>query len=73
MSVDSEMKEGYGETECDRAMSEDGDVLCVVNEGLEGVRRGVEARQGVMVAAQRRQEYHFKRSKNNITLLSYPI
>ena len=34
MSVDNEMKEGYGETECDKAMSEDGDVLCVVYEGF---------------------------------------
>ena len=35
MSVDNEMKEEYGETECDKAMSEDGDVLCVVYEGFE--------------------------------------
>ena len=35
MSVDNEMKEGYGETECDKAMSEDGDALCDVYEGFE--------------------------------------
>ena len=34
MNVDNERKEGYGETECDKAMSEDGDALCVVYEGF---------------------------------------
>ena len=35
MSVNNEMKEGYGGTECDKAMSEDGDALCDVYEGFE--------------------------------------
>ena len=35
MSVDNEMEEEYGETECDKAMSEDGDALCDVYEGFE--------------------------------------
>ena len=38
MSVDNEMKEGYGETECDKAMSEDGDALCVVYEEFGEMR-----------------------------------
>ena len=38
MSVDNEMKEEYGETECDKAMSEDGDALCVVYEEFEEMR-----------------------------------
>ena len=38
MSVDNEMKEEYGETECDKAMSGDGDALCDVYEGFEETR-----------------------------------
>ena len=34
VSVDIERKEGYGETGCDKAMSVDEGVLCVMNEGL---------------------------------------
>ena len=34
MSVDNERKEGYGETGCDKAMSVDGGVMYVMNEGL---------------------------------------
>ena len=42
MGVDNERKGGYGETGCDKAMSEDGDVLCVVYEGFEepGIHAG---------------------------------
>ena len=29
---------GYGETGCDKAISVDGGVLCVMNEGLEGLK-----------------------------------
>ena len=46
MSVDNERKEGYGETEYDKAMSVDGGVLCVMNEGLEGLKE-ILARDGV--------------------------
>ena len=38
MSVDIERKEGYGETGCDKATSVDGGVLCVMNEGLKGLK-----------------------------------
>ena len=49
MSVDNERKEGYGETGCDKAMSVDGGVLCVMNEGLEGLKENVGERWGVLV------------------------
>ena len=38
MSVDIKRREGYGETGCDKAVSVDGGVLCVMNEGLEGLK-----------------------------------
>ena len=34
VSVDIERRAGYGETGCDKAISVDGGVLCVMNEGL---------------------------------------
>ena len=37
---------GYGETGCDKAISVDGGVLCVMNEGLEGLKEML-ARDGV--------------------------
>ena len=46
MSVDNERKEGYGEIGCDKAMSVDGGVLCVMNEGMEGLKEML-ARDGV--------------------------
>ena len=46
MNVDNERKEGYGETGCNKAMSVDGGVLCVMNEGLEGFKE-ILARDGV--------------------------
>ena len=46
MSVDNERKEGYGETGCDKAISVDGGVLRVMNEGLEGLKEML-ARDGV--------------------------
>ena len=46
MSVDNERKEGYGETGCNKAISVDGGVLCVMNEGLEGLKEML-ARDGV--------------------------
>ncbi len=39
VSVDIEMKAGYGETGCDKAIGVDGGALCVVNEGLEGMKK----------------------------------
>ena len=30
---------GYGETGCDKAIRVDGGVLCVMNEGLEGLKK----------------------------------
>ena len=39
VSVDIERRAGYGETGCDKAISVDGGVLCVVNEGLEGMKK----------------------------------
>ena len=38
MSVDNERKEGYGETGCEKAISVDGGVLCVMNERSEGLK-----------------------------------
>ena len=46
MSVDIERKKGYGETGCDKAISMDGGVLYVMNEGLEGLKEML-ARDGV--------------------------
>ena len=39
VSVDIERRAGYGETGCDKAISVDRGVLCVVNEGLEGMKK----------------------------------
>ena len=39
VSVDIERRAGYGETGCDKAISVDGGVLCLVNEGLEGMKK----------------------------------
>ena len=39
MSVDIERRAGYGETGCDKAICVDEGVLCVVNEGLEGMKK----------------------------------
>ena len=39
VSVDIERRAGYGETGCDKAISVDGGVLCVVNEGLERMKK----------------------------------
>ena len=33
-----ERRAGYGESGCDKTTSVDGDVLCDVNEGLEGLK-----------------------------------
>ena len=49
MSADNERKGGYGKTGCDKAMSVDGGVLCVMNEGLEGLKDSVGERWGVLV------------------------
>ena len=38
MSVEVERRAGYGKSGCNLKINVDGDVLCVVNEGLEGVR-----------------------------------
>ncbi len=38
VSVDIERRAGYGETGCDKAISVDGGVLCVMNEALEGLK-----------------------------------
>ena len=38
VSAEMQRRGGYGECGCDIAISVTGDVLCVVNEGLEGVR-----------------------------------
>ena len=38
LSVVMERRAGYGEFGCDITISVDGDVLCVVNGGLEGVK-----------------------------------
>ena len=37
MSVDIERRARYGETGCDKAISVDGGVLCVMNEGNKRV------------------------------------
>ena len=39
VSVDIERRVGYGKTGCDKAIGVDGGVLCVVNEGLEGMKK----------------------------------
>ena len=38
LSVVMERRAGYAEFGCDITISVDGDVLCVVNEGLDGVK-----------------------------------
>ena len=39
VSVEMQKEGGYGEAGCDTTISVDGDVLCVVNEGLERMRK----------------------------------
>ena len=38
MNVDMEQRARCGEFGCNKAIGVDGDVLCVVNEGLEGLK-----------------------------------
>ena len=38
VSVEMGRRAGYGESGCDIKVSVDGNVLCVVNEGLKGLK-----------------------------------
>ena len=38
MNVDMEQRARYGEFGCNKAIGVDGDALCVVNEGFEGLK-----------------------------------
>ena len=49
VNVEMERRARCGEFGCNKAISVDGDVLCVVNEGLEGLKGDVDVGWSVLV------------------------